>query len=400
MANEIYYDPFDYEVDMDPHPVWKRMREEMPLYYNDKFDFYALSRYEDVMAASKDWETFSSAYGTTLDMMRNPEMLDLGRTILTMDPPEHDQLRSLVGRRFTPKAAKSMEDEVREIVSTWLDQLKGRASFDFIQDFGALVPMMVICSFMGLPKEDHDSVRKLVDASLHREEGQDSFDMDTMMRSIRYYDGALAIREFESRDDFISELITANVKLDDGTTRPLTQSERINFLSLTAGGGNETVARLLGWAGALLAEHPEQRKLLVDNPDLIPQAVEEILRFESPSPVQGRTVMKDIELHGTTIKKGSIVLLLTNSANRDADAYEDPDTFNIMREPKQHASFGFGAHFCVGAALARLEGRVALEETLKRYPEWDVEWTDTERVHTSSVRGYLKLPVKVTPVAV
>ena len=400
MANEIYYDPFDYEVDMDPHPVWKRMREEMPLYYNDNFDFYALSRYEDVMAASKDWETFSSAYGTTLDMMRNPEMLDLGRTILTMDPPEHDQLRSLVGRRFTPKAAKSMEDEVREIVSTWLDQLKGRASFDFIQDFGALVPMMVICSFMGLPKEDHDSVRKLVDASLHREEGQDSFDMDTMMRSIRYYDGALAIREFESRDDFISELITANVKLDDGTTRPLTQSERINFLSLTAGGGNETVARLLGWAGALLAEHPEQRKLLVDNPDLIPQAVEEILRFESPSPVQGRTVMKDIELHGTTIKKGSIVLLLTNSANRDADAYEDPDTFNIMREPKQHASFGFGAHFCVGAALARLEGRVALEETLKRYPEWDVEWTDTERVHTSSVRGYLKLPVKVTPVAV
>jgi cytochrome P450 len=400
MANEISYDPFDYEVDMDPHPVWKRMREEMPLYYNDKFDFYALSRYEDVMAASKDWETFSSAYGTTLDMMRNPEMLDLGRTILTMDPPEHDQLRSLVGRRFTPKAAKSMEDEVREIVSTWLDQLKGRASFDFIQDFGALVPMMVICSFMGLPKEDHDSVRKLVDASLHREEGQDSFDMDTMMRSIRYYDGALAIREFESRDDFISELITANVKLDDGTTRPLTQSERINFLSLTAGGGNETVARLLGWAGALLAEHPEQRKLLVDNPDLIPQAVEEILRFESPSPVQGRTVMKDIELHGTTIKKGSIVLLLTNSANRDADAYEDPDTFNIMREPKQHASFGFGAHFCVGAALARLEGRAALEETLKRYPEWDVEWTDTERVHTSSVRGYLKLPVKVTPVAV
>ena len=400
MANEIYYDPFDYEVDMDPHPVWKRMREEMPLYYNDNFDFYALSRYEDVMAASKDWETFSSAYGTTLDMMRNPEMLDLGRTILTMDPPEHDQLRSLVGRRFTPKAAKSMEDEVREIVSTWLDQLKGRASFDFIQDFGALVPMMVICSFMGLPREDHDSVRKLVDASLHREEGQDSFDMDTMMRSIRYYDGALAIREFESRDDFISELITANVKLDDGTTRPLTQSERINFLSLTAGGGNETVARLLGWAGALLAEHPEQRKLLVDNPDLIPQAVEEILRFESPSPVQGRTVMKDIELHGTTIKKGSIVLLLTNSANRDADAYEDPDTFNIMREPKQHASFGFGAHFCVGAALARLEGRVALEETLKRYPEWDVEWTDTERVHTSSVRGYLKLPVKVTPVAV
>ena len=163
MANEIYYDPFDYEVDMDPHPVWKRMREEMPLYYNDKFDFYALSRYEDVMAASKDWETFSSAYGTTLDMMRNPEMLDLGRTILTMDPPEHDQLRSLVGRRFTPKAAKSMEDEVREIVSTWLDQLKGRASFDFIQDFGALVPMMVICSFMGLPREDHDSVRKLVD---------------------------------------------------------------------------------------------------------------------------------------------------------------------------------------------------------------------------------------------
>ena len=384
---------------MDPHPVWKRMREEMPVYYNEKYDFYALSRYDDIMAASKDWETFSSAYGTTLDMMRNPEMLDLGRTILTMDPPIHDQLRALVSRRFTPKAAGNMDPEIRGIVTTWLDQLKGRDSFDFIQDFGALVPMMVICTFMGLPKEDHNSVRKLVDASLHREEGQDSFDMDTMMRSIRYYDGALALREFEPRDDFISELIVADVKLGDGTTRPLTQQERINYLSLAAGGGNETVARLLGWSGALLAQHPEQRAMLAADRSLIPQAIEEILRFESPSPVQGRTVMKDIEIHGTKIKEGSIVLLLTNSANRDPEAFEDPDTFNIMRTPKQHASFGFGAHFCVGASLARNEGRIALEEVLTRYPEWDVDWPNTERVHTSSVRGYLKLPVKVTPVA-
>lgn len=399
MADEIYYDPFDYEVDMDPHPVWKRMREEMPLYYNEKYDFYALSRYDDVMKASKDWETFSSAYGTTLDMMRNPEMLELGRTILTMDPPEHDQLRALVGRRFTPKAASKMEADVRDIVSTWLDQLNGRDSFDFIQDFGALIPMMVICSFMGLPKEDHNSVRKLVDASLHRAEGQDSFNMDIMMQSIRYYDGALALREFDPRDDFISELITADVKLDDGTTRPLTQGERINYLSLTAGGGNETVARLLGWAGALLAQHPEQRALLASDPSLIPQAVEELLRYESPSPVQGRTVMQDIELYGTPIKKGSIVLLLTNSANRDPEAFDNPDDFNIMRESRQHASFGFGAHFCVGAALARLEGRVALEEMLKRYPIWEVDWDDTERVHTSSVRGYLRLPVSVPPVA-
>ncbi len=395
MADEIYYDPFDYEVDMDPHPTWKRMREEMPVYYNEKYDFYALSRYEDVMAASKDWETFSSASGTTLDMMRNPEALAMGRNILFMDPPEHDQLRALVARRFTPKAAGSMEPEIRGIVTNWLDQLKGRDSFDFIQDFGALVPMMVICSFMGLPKEDHNTVRKLVDAGLHREDGDSGPNMDLTMRSVRYFDGALALREFEPRDDFTSELITAQVKLEDGSTRPLDQGERIRYLMLAAGGGNETVARLLGWTGALLAQHPDQRAMLVKNPEMIPQAIEEILRYESPSPVQGRTVMKDIEIHGTKIKKGSIVLLLTNSANRDPEAFTDPDTFDITRESKQHASFGFGAHFCVGASLARNEGRIALDEVLKRYPEWDVQWNESERVHTSSVRGYLKLPVKV-----
>lgn len=391
----LYYDPYDYEIDADPHPIWKRMRDEQPVYYNERYDFYALSRYEDVRNASLDWQTFSSAKGSVLEIIRNPEALELSRNMLFMDPPEHDHHRALIGRRFTPKQVARMEPDVRAICAGYLDPFVGSSGFDYVQDFGALVPMMVICTFMGVPKEDQNSIRRLADAILHREEGQHEVPVEFHHIMNRYFDGALAIREFEPRDDFISELITARITMEDGSTRSLDHGERLRMLALVTGGGNETVARALSWAGALLAEHPDQRQMLVDDPSLIPQAVEEILRYEAPSPVQARVTTRDVTLHGVTIPEGSVVLLLTNAANRDEREFPDPDRFDITRLPGQHLAFGIGTHFCVGASLARLEMRVALEETLKRFPAWEVDWPRVERTHTSTVRGYHRLPILV-----
>ncbi|GMU78644.1 MAG: cytochrome P450 [Acidimicrobiia bacterium] len=392
---DIAYDPYDYAIDADPHPVWKRMRDEQPVYYNAQYDFYALSRFEDVRNASLDWQTFSSAKGSVLEIIRSPESLELSRNILFMDPPEHDQQRALIGRRFTPRQVARMEDDIRALCAGFLDRFVGSAGFDYVQDFGALVPMMVICSFMGVPAEDHNAVRRISDAIVHRDEGQQDVPHHLHLLQNRYFDGLLAIREFEPRDDFMSDLITAEITLEDGSTRPLDQGERLRMLGLTAGGGNETVARALSWAGALLAEHPDQRQMLVDDPALIPQAIEEIVRYEAPSPVQARSVTREVVIHGVTIPEGAVVILLTNSANRDEREFPDADRFDILRRVDQHLGFGFGTHFCVGASLARLELRVALEETLKRFPTWDVDWPNVERTHTSTVRGYHRLPIRV-----
>ncbi|MGO8862975.1 MAG: cytochrome P450 [Acidimicrobiales bacterium] len=392
-ASDIYYDPYDYVIDANPHPIWKRMRDECPVYYNERYDFYALSRYDDVRDASRDWQTFSSAKGSVLEIIRSPETFDGAQNLLFMDPPEHDQNRALIGRRFTPRQVAKMNDDIRRICAGYLDPYVGSSGFDFVQDFGALIPMMVICSFMGLPSEDRDAVRMMADATLHREEGQTEAPVESITQMARYIDGAIAIRQFRRRQDFISELIDARLTLEDGSQRHLDPGELIRFLALVAGGGNETVARLMSWSGALLAHHPEQRRLLVDTPALIPQAIEEIIRYEAPSPVQARVTTREVALHGTTIPAGAVVLLLTNSANRDERAFPDADRFDVTREPHPHVAFGFGVHFCVGASLARLESRVALEETLKRFPTWEVDWERAERVHTSTVRGFHKLPI-------
>lgn len=394
-TSDLRYDPYDYAIDADPHPVWKRMRDEEPVYYNAEYDFYALSRYEDVRNASLDWETFSSAQGSVLEFIRNPEALEVGRNILFMDPPEHDQQRAVVGRRFTPKQVATMDADVRALCAGLLGPHVGSAGFDYVQDFGALVPMMVICAFMGVPKEDQNAIRRLADAMVHREEGEQMHPVHLHVLQNRYFDGALAIREFEPRDDFMSDLLTAEITLEDGSTRRMTRDEAMKMLALAAGGGNETVARALSWSGALLAEHPDQRQMLVDDPAMIPQAVEEILRYEAPSPVQARVTTRDVTLHDVTIPAGSAVLLLTNSANRDAREFADADRFDITRTAGQHVAFGFGTHFCVGASLARLEIRVALEETLERFPTWTVDWPNVERTHTSTVRGYHRLPIRL-----
>lgn len=394
--SDLYYDPYDYDIDANPHPVWKRMRDEAPVYRNDKFDFYALSRFHDVMTASLDARTFSSAYGTVLELMAD-EPGDSPMMIF-LDAPKHTQLRKLVSRAFSPRRISELESNIRKVAAGYLDPLVGSARFDYLQDFGAKLPVMVISALLGVPEEDREQIREWTDSLLHRDEGETDAHRahsEVSEKLWGYFGRYVDSRRSNPQDDMISDLMSAEIDLPDGSKRKLKNVELLAFIGLLSGAGNETVARFLGWTCTLLDRHPDQRAKLVANSGLIPNAVEEILRYEAPSPVQGRRTTREIEIHGVTIPKGGKVLMLTGSAGRDEREYPEADRFDVTREIDRHVALGYGTHFCLGASLARMEARVAIEETLVRFPEWEVVWDETEWVHTSTVRGYHRVPVRV-----
>jgi cytochrome P450 len=391
----VYYDPYDYEIDADPHAAWRRLRDEAPLYRNDRYDFWALSRFQDVYDASVDWRTFSSARGTVLELM---DKLPEPRSMIFQDPPEHEALRKLVSRAFSPRRIAELEARVRELVLGYLDPLVGSGGFDFVADFGARLPAMVIGSMLGVPREDQERIRLWTDEVLHRDPGET--DVSPRMKAVQrelwgYFWTYIQDRRRAPRDDMMTDLLEAEIASDDGGRRRLTDPEVLTFIALLSGAGNETVARLLGWAGFLLARNPGERAKLVADAARIPNAVEELLRYEAPSPVQARSLTRDVELHGTVVPAGSRILLVTGSAGRDEREFDAPDDFRVERRIERHVSFGYGIHFCLGASLARMEGRIALEETLRRFPEWTIDEDAAEMVHTSTVRGWAKLPVRV-----
>ena len=397
---DIYWDPYDSEIDDNPHPIWKRMRTETPVYRNDRFDFWALSRFEDIEKASKDTATFSSTHGTVLEMM-GPGMIGSNQMIF-MDPPEHTMYRSLVSRAFTPRRMALLDDYVRDVCAELLDGLAGRSEFDYVQEFATQVPSMVISRLVGVPESEREEQRENIDTMFHIDPEQGMINDIAFMARIRVHEYLMDLvhrhRETpdEFGDDMIKVLLGAEVTGEDGELRSLNDDELVQFTLLLYVAGTETVMRLLGNAAVVLAQHPEQRAELVADPSLTPNAVEELLRYEAPSPVNGRWVLKDVELHGTKIPAGSKVLLLTGSAGRDADAFSDADAFDIHRNIKKHVTFGYGIHFCLGASLARTEGRIAIEETLKRLPNWEIVDGKTVRQHTSTVRGYSEVGIRVS----
>ena len=392
---DLYYDPYDYEIDADPYPIWRRMRDEAPLYRNERYDFWALSRFQDVLDASIDHAVYSSGRGTVLEIIRGPQPPPM-QPMIFMDPPEHDRLRALVSRAFSPKRIAQMEASTRTIVCDYLEPLRDAHGFDFVADFGAKVPMMVISSMLGVPIADRDAIREWTDQMLHCDPDEvdaEARRMEFGGKLFEYIAGYIAERRTTPRDDMMTDLLHAEIEDPDGGTRRLADHELLAFILLLAGAGNETVARLLGWSGATLARFPQERAKLVAAPGLLPNAIEELLRYEAPSPIQARTLTRDVAWYGETVRAGSVMMLLTGSAGRDERQYPDPDRFDVERKIGRHVSFGYGAHFCLGAALARLEGRIALEETLARFPTWEVDWDRSERVHTSTVRGYARLPI-------
>ena len=390
--SDLYYDPFDIEIDTDPHPVWKRLREEAPLYYNEKFNFYALSRFEDVERGLVDWNSYRSGRGSTLEILMSNMEIPPG-VILFEDPPIHDIHRGLLSRVFTPKKMGAIEPKVREFCARTLDPLVGAGRFDFITDLGAVMPMLTIGTLLGVPEQDQQAIRDRLDEGMRVDEGREIPTNDFLTTGSELFAEYIEWRAQHPSNDLMTELINAEVDEGTGATRRLSREEIFGYVMLLAGAGNETTTRLIGWAGKLLAEHPDQRRQLANDRSLVPSAIEEILRYEAPSPVQARYIARDVEYYGHTVGEGSIVVLLNGSANRDDRKFPDGDRFDVHRHIDHHLSFGYGIHFCLGAALARLEGRVALDEVLKRWPDWEVDWENAKQAHTATVRGWDRLPV-------
>jgi cytochrome P450 len=390
----VYYDPYDVGINADPYPTYRRLRDEAPIYYNEKFDVWALSRHADVEQACVNWRTFSSSRGDILEIVQSGMELPSG-VVLFEDPPLHTMHRGLMSRVFTPKRMAALEDQVRAFCARCLDPLVGRDRFDIVAELGAVMPMRVIGMLLGIPEDDQTAVRDKSDAFLRTEAGRPMAVRQESIANGEMFAEYIEWRSHHPSDDLMTALLNAEFEDETGTTRTLTRPEVLTYTQVLAGAGNETTGRLIGWLAKVLAEHPDQRRELVEDRSLLSRTIDETLRFEPTGPHTARYVTQDVEYYGTTVPAGSAILLLLGAANRDERRYPDPDTFDIHREDIQHLTFGYGLHYCLGANLARLEGTVALDELLTRFPEWDVDYDNIKLAPTSTVRGWESMPIIV-----
>ncbi|MFB4309713.1 cytochrome P450 [Actinomadura sp. GTD37] len=390
----VYWDPYDPACSEQPYPIYHRLLDEAPLYYNDKHDFYAVTRYADMERGLPDWQTFSSSRGNILEIIKSGMEIPPG-TLIMEDPRIHDIHRRLLARVFTVRRIAALEPQVRRFCAGVLDPLAGADGFDLVAAVGAEMPMRVIGMLLGIPEGDQASIRDTVDDFLRTEEGGQ---MDLSAGAVLSNEMLAEYIDWRAKnpsDDLMTELLNAEFEDENGVTRKLTRDEVLMYVTVVAGAGNETTGRLIGWTGSVLAQHPGQRRELVDDPSLIPNAVEELLRYEPTGHAIARYVTRDVEFHGRTVPAGSSMVFIVAAANRDRRRYTDPDRFDIHRSIGQQMTFGHGVHFCLGAALARLEGRIALEELLKRFPRWDVDWDRARLASTSTVRGWETLPITI-----
>ena len=388
-AGELYYDPYSVDLNMAPYAVFARLREEAPLYHNEKHDFYALSRYDDVNKAVIDHETFISGRGALLEIIKSGMEIPAG-TLIFEDPPIHNIHRNLLSRVFTPRKVLALEPQIREFTARCLDPLIGGDRFDFVNDLGEQMPMRVIGMLLGIPEADQRRVTDHGEATLQSKEVDLLATGEVFAEFIDY-------RTDHPSDDIMTDLLNVEFTDEHGTVRKLAREELLMYLTVIATAGSETTTRLIGWAGKTLAEYPDQRAQLAADPSLIPQAVEEILRWEPPALQIARYVARDVEYHGQLVPEGSAMLMLVGAANRDHRRFPpNGDVFDIHREHRSHMTFGAGTHFCMGNALARLEGKVALEEILKRFPTWEVDWPNAVPSQTTAVRGWDSMPTFIS----
>ncbi|HEX3706814.1 MAG TPA: cytochrome P450 [Mycobacteriales bacterium] len=397
-SEPVVFDPFSDDFYNSPYETYRRMRDEAPVYLDEQYGFYAITRHEDVLACFRDTETFSSSHGIDLEMVLsgNPPPVPL---VIMLDPPEHRTMRSLVNRVFTPNAVKKLEPMARETISRFLAECDP-SGFDVVQDFSALFPVEVIATMLGVPAEFRQQVRLWLDKSLERHPGEMATPPEGMEAAIAsglmYYE-LIQKRRADPQDDMISALIAANVAREDGTEATLDDAEIAGFASLLGGAGAETVTKLIGNAAFLFDKHPDQWQMLIDDRELIPGAIEELLRYEAPAQYMVRYTMKDVTLHGVTIPAGKAVMLIPGAANRDERAFPEPDRFDILRPRDQavNVGFGYGIHSCLGAALARMESTIALNMLLDFMPRFEVVHEGCARVAMTNVSGWHNVPVKV-----
>jgi cytochrome P450 len=394
---KLKFDPVSQEYFDNPYEIYKRMRDEAPIYYDEQEDFYALTRHADVAAALKDYESFSSSRGCDLGMVRSGEVPQ--KSIIFMDPPDHRQMRSLLNKAFTPRAIQSQRDSVVELVEHYLSKVDPD-NFDVVQDFSGPFPVEVITRMAGVPEDYRQQVRHWIDTSLEREPGQIELsekNMQANINSAMYYFSLVEERRKNPQDDMISRLIAAEIPGENGEMRKLDDIEITAFTTLLGGAGAETVTKLVGSAVVEFARHPEQWQMLLGDRSKVPDAIEELLRYVGPVQYNVRYTLKDAELPSGTVPAGKPVFLMKAAANRDPRAFDNAETFDITRDRSQaqNLGLGYGIHSCLGAALARMESAIALEHLLDFMPRYEVDFDGLERVHMQNVAGYHHVPVKV-----
>jgi cytochrome P450 len=393
----IGFDPFSDTFFDDPYAAYAELRENAPVYFNEQYGFYALSRYADVVAAHSDPTRLVSSYGITVDMLMAKQPLNSNMMIL-MDPPEHTQQRKLVNQAFKRRTIADLEPLVIRTVIGFLDELEGRDEFDFVADFAALFPVEVISAMLGVPAADRQLVRHRVDLALSRRPGDPNPTQEGIVAALetaQYFLELIQDKRKHPDDLIISKLIAAAVKDPDGTERRLSDDEVAGFSLLIASAGSETVTKLIGNGVVLFDKHPAAWQSVLADEEVIPSAIEEVLRYQPPSQYQGRFAVEELEFEGGVIPANSPVLLLTGAATRDPRAFENPDDFNINRGGFTTLAFGYSAHSCLGAWLARLESRVAFEEIRRRWPKFSVDHDGLKRVNMSNVAGFSHVPVHV-----
>ena len=392
---QIRYDPFDATIIDDPYPTYRLLRDEDPLYHAAQSDTWVLSRHDDIQTALLDHGTYSSVDGVFPTPPGSNFVQSFLPMMILMDPPRHNQLRALVSRAFTPRRIADLNDGIEQLAENLVGHLdSGARSVDFMADFASLLPAMVIADLLGVPREDRDQFRQwsriLVQADPTR--GQTAEALSAMASMYNYFTDFLDDRRRSPREDLMSALVSAEID-----SVRLTDEELLGFCALLLLAGTETTTNLLGNAAVVLAQHPDSRRRLAGDHTLLGPAIEELLRYDSP--IQGlcRALTHDVTLHNTTMSRGESVLLLFGSANRDERVFADPDVFDIDRKPEHQVAFGKGVHFCLGAALARMEARIALSALLQRLPNWDVDLESAQRLRSGPVRGYNLLPISCPP---
>jgi cytochrome P450 len=392
-TSAVYYDPWDVALNADPYPMFKRLRDNAPLYYNEEHDFYALSRFDDVNRALVDHQTFSSAKGVVIEILKADIDIPPG-TMIFEDPPIHDIRRNLLSRAFTPRKMNAIEPLIREFTARCLDPLVGGHQIDFVKHLGAVMPLRVVGMLFGIP--EHFQKLVLDQADNIRTERGEKLDHSEGMTDGQVFGEFIDWRMANPSDDLTSELLEVQFEDETGTTRRLHRDELLMLMNVVSVAGAETTTRLIGWSGKLLSDHPDQRRQLAADRSLIPGALEEILRFEPPALQAARYVTRDVDYYGQTVPEGSAMLTLIGAANRDDTRFgADAESFNVTRPPRQHVTFGVGAHYCLGNALARLEGRIALDEILNRFPDWEVDIDEAVFSSSSAVRGWDSMPASI-----
>ncbi len=388
----VDYNPYAYETHEDPYPVYRELRESAPLYRNEELGFWALSRHADVLAGFKDTERLSNRFGVSLDASAYHEGADSTMSFLAMDPPRHTRMRALVSRGFTPRRISGLEDRIRTLARGYIERFVAEGRCDFISDFAGKLPMDVVSEMLGVPAEDRDRLRGWADSVVHREPGVTDVPPEGLQaaaKMLQYFGELIEDRAKHPRDDLTGALLEAEIEGDRLDAREL-----LGFLFLMVVAGNETTTKLLGNAAYWIWKNPSERASLRTDPNLVSRWVEETLRYDNSTQALVRRVEQEFEIHGQKLREGDRMVLLVGSANRDQRLFEEPDRYDLKRNTNAMVSFGQGTHFCLGAALARLEARVALEEVQRSLPDFEVDEAGIRRIHSVNVRGFASLPIE------